>query len=234
MLDFSRFKCLSFDCYGTLIDWESGMLPVLHRMLRAHGAEASDAQLLNEYAELEADAEAGEYQPYRTILRNVMLGFARRHGFTATQVEQESLAASLPDWPPFPDTVAALQQLKRRFKLAIISNTDDDLFAGTARHLSVPFDFVITAQQVKSYKPSTRNFEEALRRLGIAKDRWLHVAQSLFHDIAPARSLGIATVWVKRRQGVAGFGATRSATATPEVAVTDLKELVSLVEKSAL
>jgi 2-haloacid dehalogenase len=233
MLDFARFQCLSFDCYGTLIDWESGMLPVIHRMLRAHDIETTDAQVLNEYAELEAEAEAGEYQPYRTILQKVMLGFARKHGFAATAAEQESLAASLPEWPPFPDTVAALQALKRRFKLAIISNTDDDLFAGTARHLGVPFDFVITAQQLKSYKPSTRNFEEALRRMGIAKDGWLHVAQSLFHDIAPARSLGISTVWVKRRQGVAGFGATRSATATPDLAVTDLKELVSLIEKPA-
>lgn len=127
----------------------------------------------------------------------------------------------------------ALRALKQRFRLAIISNTDDDLFAGTASHLHVPFDHVITAQQVRSYKPSIRNFDAALNKIGItnSKDKLLHVAQSLYHDIAPARSLGIATVWVKRRQGVGGFGATREASATPDLTVPDLKSLVDMIER---
>ena len=233
MLEFSRFECLSFDCYGTLIDWETGMLPSIQRVLRAHGLLAGHREVLDKYAQLEAEAESGDYKPYRSILRQVMQGFAREYGFAITEPEANSLAESLPDWPPFADTVAALRALKQRFKLAIISNTDDDLFAGTARRLEVPFDFIITAQQVGSYKPCTRNFEAALQKMAIPKERLLHVAQSLYHDVAPARALGIASVWVKRRQGIEGFGATRAASATPDLAVSDLKDLVEMMERGS-
>jgi 2-haloacid dehalogenase len=153
---------------------------------------------------------------------------AQRLSITLQEDEIDALSESLMKWPPFPDTVSALRRLKSRFKLAIVSNTDDDLFADTARLLEVPFDFVITAEQACSYKPSHHNFELALERIGLPKQKILHCAQSLFHDIVPAKELGIANVWVNRRAGRERPGATASAHATPDVTVTSLEELAAL------
>jgi 2-haloacid dehalogenase len=147
--------------------------------------------------------------------------------FTLTSSELECLVRTLPDWPPFSDTVEALKVLKQRFKLGVISNIDDDLFAETAKRLEVEFDWVITAQQIKTYKPSLNNFKVALQKIGVPSEKILHVAQSLYHDIAPAKTLGLAAVWVNRRKGKQGFGATPAAKADPDLEVADLKELVS-------
>ena len=133
-------------------------------------------------------------------------------------------------WKPFPDTVAALKKLKSRYKLAIISNTDDDLFADTARLLEVSFDWVITAQQAGSYKPSHHNFKLALERIALPPEQVLHVAQSIYHDIVPARELGLATVWVNRRAGKHGEGATKAAQGQPDLEVPDLKTLAEMAE----
>jgi 2-haloacid dehalogenase len=207
-MDFSRFECLTFDCYGTLVDWESGILASLRPVLRAHGLYRSDDGILALYAELESAAERGAFKRYREVLREVMRGFGVRLGFQTTDQEIDSLPNSVATWPPFPDTVAALHKLKQRFRLAIVSNVDDELFAGSASRLKVPFDFVITAQQVGSYKPSLNNFNRALERIGLPRERVCHVAQSLYHDIAPARQLGLTTVWINRRHGRSGSGAT--------------------------
>ncbi len=137
-LDFSRFQAITFDCYGTLIDWETGILGAIRPILLSHGAELNDPEILRLYSELEAEAESSHYQPYREILRDVVRGFGNRLGFHATDVEQQSLPNSLANWKPFPDTVAALRQLKTRFKLGIISNVDDDLFSASARRLEIP------------------------------------------------------------------------------------------------
>ena len=228
MLDFRRFRVLTFDCYGTLIDWESGMLEALRPLLRAHGESLTDEQALELYGELEAEAEAGEYQPYRKILEAVVRGFGERLGFEPSAQEAESLPESLKNWKPFPDTVAALKRLKTRYKLAIVSNTDDDLFADTARLLEVPFDWVITAQQAGSYKPSHRNFKLALERVGLPPEQVLHCAQSIYHDVIPARELRLATVWVNRRAGKMGKGATKTAQGRPDLEVPDLKTLAEL------
>ena len=228
MLDFRRFRVLTFDCYGTLIDWESGMLEALRPLLRAHGESLTDEQALELYGELEAEAEAGEYQPYRKILEAVVRGFGERLGFEPSAQEAESLPESLKNWKPFPDTVAALKRLKTRYKLAIVSNTDDDLFADTARLLEVPFDWVITAQQAASYKPSHRNFKLALERVGLPPEQVLHCAQSIYHDVIPARELRLATVWVNRRAGKMGKGATKTAQGRPDLEVPDLKTLAEL------
>jgi len=227
MLDFRRFRVLAFDCYGTLIDWESGILAALGPLLAAHGKSLADDKLLELFGELEAEAEAGEYQSYRKILESVARGFSRRLSFEASEEEARSLPESLKNWPPFPDTVAALGKLKTRYKLAIVSNTDDDLFAQTARLLEVPFDWVITAQQAGSYKPSHTNFKLALERIALPPDQVLHCAQSIYHDIVPARELGLATVWVNRR-GAKGGGATKEASGRPDVEVPDLKTLAEL------
>ncbi len=232
MLDFSRFQVLTFDCYGTLINWEAGILGAVRPLLAAHGQQPTDSEILELYSELEPAAQGGEYLRYREVLRAVVQGFGRRLGFAVSPAEADSLPDSLPDWKPFPDTVEALGRLKRRYQLAVVSNIDDDLFAHTAKHLQVSFDHVITAQQCRSYKPSLNNFRTAMARIGVPPDRILHVAQSLFHDVVPARSLGLATVWVNRRNLRAGATATRSADVRPDLEVPDLKTLADLVDRS--
>ncbi|HEU5423551.1 MAG TPA: haloacid dehalogenase type II [Nitrolancea sp.] len=229
-LDLRDFDVLTFDCYGTLIDWESGILAALRPLLTRHGVALSDDQVLEQFGALESHAELPPYRSYREVLARVVDGFGQQHGFTPTPDERAALAGSVPDWPAFPDTTAALKSLARQYKLAILSNVDDDLFAGSARRLGVDFAAVVTAQQVGSYKPDPRNFARAIERVGVSRARLLHVAQSLFHDIAPAKAAGLATVWVNRRHDRPGFGATPPASAEPDLEVPDLATLARLVE----
>jgi 2-haloacid dehalogenase len=225
MLDFSRFEVVSFDCYGTLIDWETGIFSALRPILTAHGKTLTDAQLLELYGELEAKAEQGDFRPYREVLQAVVRGFGAQFGFAPSEDEIRALPESLARWQPFPDTVEALRELKNRYRLAIISNVDDDLFAATAPKLGVKFDHIITAQQGRAYKPSPAIFKLAQERIGVAADRWLHVAQSVYHDVVPARSLGIATVWVNRPSPRAGVGAVKAAAGAPDLEVSSLATL---------
>jgi 2-haloacid dehalogenase len=229
MLDLDRYEYLTFDCYGTLIDWERGILTALHPLLQRHGVTISDDELLERYGDLEAAAEHGEYRPYREILALVVDGLAKHYGFTPAPGERESLAASVGEWPPFADTVEGLRALASRHKLVILSNIDDELFALSAKRLQVPFAAVITAQQVGSYKPNHGHFRVALERLGVPQERILHVAQSLFHDIVPAKEMGFTTVWVNRRHDRPGFGATPPASAKPDLEVPDLRTLAGMV-----
>ena len=228
-MDLTRFEALTFDCYGTLIDWERGILTALRPWTRRHGVACDDDYLLGRYAAAEAAAETGAWRPYREVLGTVLETLARDLGARCDPEERDLLARSVGDWPPFPDTVAALASLSKRYRLAIVSNIDDALFVETAnRQLKTRFDQVITAEQVRSYKPAPAHFHEALKRLGLDRSKVLHVAQSLYHDIAPARALGLATVWVNRRAGRAGSGATPPAEAKPDLEVFDLKSLVPL------
>ena len=227
-MDFSRFTTISFDCYGTLIDWESGILPVLRAMLARHERNLDNAAILELYGEFEAEAEAGPYQNYGKVLQSVVRAFGERLNFEATPDEIRALPESVPSWPPFPDTVAALLQLKKRFQLAVISNIDDELFAATRKHLEVEFDAVITAEQARSYKPAIHNFDLALRTLALPPERLLHAAQSIYHDVVPAQSLGISTVWVNRRSARPGIGAVRAAVGRPDLVVPDLATLAAL------
>ncbi len=231
MLDFTRFEILTFDCYGTLIDWESGILPALHSILSAHQETAADATLLKLYGDFEQSAQQGPFQPYREVLAEVVRRFGAEFGFTPTVDQQQSLPNSLATWKPWPDTVTALRQLKTRFRLAVVSNIDDDLFAATRPQLGVELDAVITAQQAHAYKPSLRMFELALSRVHAPAHRVLHVAQSIYHDVIPAQSLGLATVWVNRPSARPGVGAVKSAQATPDLTVSSLQELAEVVEK---
>jgi 2-haloacid dehalogenase len=187
-----------------------------------------DAEILRLYGEIEAEEEAGPYRPYKEILRAVVRGFGTRMGFSPSDSEQQSLPDSLPNWKPFPDTVAALHRLKQKFKLGIISNIDDDLFAATAPQLEVPFDYVITAAQARAYKPFLEIFNLAERKIGQPRSEWLHAAQSVYHDVVPAKSLGIASAWVDRPSRNAGVGAVRAASEKPDVRVSSLKELAEL------
>ena len=231
-MDFSPFTTISFDCYGTLIDWESGILPVLRAVLANYGQSLPDAAILELYGEFEAEAESGPYRSYREVLESVVRAFAERFHFQASSSEIHSLHESVHSWLPFPDTVPALRELQRRYKLAVISNIDDDSFAETRKHLGVEFDGVITAEQARSYKPSLDNFRLALRKLALSPDRLLHAAQSVYHDVVPARSLGISTVWVNRRSARPGIGAVRASAALPSEQQADLEvpDLASLAK----
>jgi 2-haloacid dehalogenase len=228
MLDFSRFKILTFDCYGTLIDWESGIFSALRPILSAHGKSASDAALLELYGELEAKAEEGEFHCYRDVLQSVVRGFGERLGFSPYDDEVNSLPESLQGWLPFADTVRSLERLKTRFQLAVISNVDDDLFAASARRLQVKFDHVITAQQAGCYKPGMKIFNLALERIGIPPQHVLHCGQSIYHDVIPAQSLGISSVWVKRPSPRTGVGAVKAASGQPDLEVPNLETLANL------
>jgi len=227
MLDFSRFDWLSFDCYGTLIDWETGLLGYLRSLLHGKGCAVSDAQILALYSEFEPREQAGRYRSYREVLANVVRDFARELHFEVSDNEADGLAESIRDWKPFADAAAGLGRLHSRYKLAVLSNIDDDLFAYTAPKLRVPFDAVVTAQQVHSYKPSLNNFEALLRRIAIPRERLLHVAESLYHDVAPAHSLAVCTVWVNRRKGKA-TAASKLADAKPDLQVPDIGKLAEL------
>jgi 2-haloacid dehalogenase len=228
MIDFTRFEILTFDCYGTLINWEDGILTCLHQLLSAHQKNVEDATLLRFYGDFEARAEQGAYRPYREVLQSVVQQFGDEFDFTPNPGELSSLSESLPRWNPWPDTVAALQQLRRRFRLTIISNIDDDLFAFTRPKLQVEFDRVITAQQAQAYKPSRQIFELALRRINLPTGRILHVGQSMYHDVVPAQSLGLATVWVNRPSPRSGVGAVKAAEGTPDLQVLSMAELAAL------
>jgi 2-haloacid dehalogenase len=229
MLDFSQFEIITFDCYGTLINWEEGILRCLHRVLEAHGKDADDAAILQLYGDFEAEAERGAYCCYRDVLQSVVRQFGKQFGFAPTDRETASLPESLSSWEPWPDTVGALGELQKRFRLAIISNIDDDLFAATRPQLGVKFDRVITAQQAGAYKPSLKVFELALSRIGVPAHRVLHVGQSIFHDVLPAQSLGLATVWVNRPSPRAGVGAVKAAQGHADLEVGSVAELVSAV-----
>jgi 2-haloacid dehalogenase len=166
------------------------------------------------------------------VLQAVVRAFADRFRFQASSAEIRSLDESVQAWPPFSDTVAALGELRKRYQLVVISNIDDDLFAETRKRLDVDFSTVITAEQARSYKPSLNNFQMALRTLAISPDRLLHAAQSVYHDVVPARSLGISTVWVNRKSARPGIGAVRVSAAPtserqPDLEVPDLASLAA-------
>ena len=232
MLDFSRFEIFTFDCYGTLINWEAGILAALHRILSAHSKQLDDATLLQLYGDFEHRSEQGTFQPYREVLASVVRQFAIELKFTPTPEEVRSLPGSLATWQPWPDTVPALRRLKTRFRLAILSNVDDDLFAATRPKLAVDFDEVITAQQAQAYKPSLKLFELALARIQTPAHRVLHVGQSVYHDVIPAQSLGLSTVWVNRPSARPGVGAVKSAEAKPDLIVRSLEELAAMATQT--
>lgn len=218
-VDFAGIEALTFDCYGTLIDWEAGILAGLRGVLAPHGVAATDDELLEAYARAEANLEAGPYRRYREVLGEGLRRVTGEHGVEPTADEIAVFGGSVGKWPAFPDSPTALARLAKRFRLGVITNCDDDLFALSNRRLGVAFDWIVTAEQVGAYKPDLRNFEVALEQIDVPRDRILHVAQSLFHDHVPAKRLGLATAWIDRRRGRPGFGATPQAEAAPDLEV---------------
>jgi 2-haloacid dehalogenase len=220
--DFGRFDVLTFDCYGTLIDWETGIARALRTALGGPARDLDDEGLLAAFARHEAAAESGSYLPYREVLARTARAVASELDLAIGDDAAKAFGDSVGDWPAFPDSATALLMLQERFRLGVITNCDDDLFARSNARLGVKFDWVITAQQVGSYKPNPRNFEFALERIGLPRDRILHVAQSLFHDHVPAQRLGLSTAWINRRHGRSGSGATPPAEVTPDFEAPDM------------
>ena len=232
-LDYTRFEALTFDCYGTLIDWETGILAALRPILGRRGVEPPDDELLARFASSEAAAEAGPYERYREVLGLALDGIASSYGFEPEASERAAFGGSVGDWPAFPDSAAALARLHERFRLGVITNCDDDLFARSAERLATRFDWVVTAQQVGGYKPDPGNFEFAFEKIGLPRERILHVAQSLYHDHVPAKRLGLATVWIDRRAGRPGSGATPAAAeVTPDATFPDMASFAAAATRS--
>jgi 2-haloacid dehalogenase len=228
-LDYGAFDALTFDCYGTLIDWETGILAAL-RSVVPDLARVEGETLLDEYANAEAALEAGPYRRYRGIAGEAMSTVARAHGAEPTPDDVARLGGSVADWPAFADSHEALVRLKTGFRLGVLTNCDDDLFASSNTRLGVAFDWIVTAQQVGSYKPDERNFAALVTRLGadgVTQPRILHVAQSLFHDHAPAQRLGFRSVWIDRRHDRSGAGATPPAEARPDATFASMAEFAA-------
>ena len=199
------YDIITFDCYGTLIDWEAGISSAFARAAAAEARQLDRTQMLKAYAEIEPGVEAAPYRRYRDVLTETAQRVAERLGWPLSRERAHFLAESLPGWPAFADTNPALERLAAAgYSLGILSNIDDDLLAGTRRHFTVAFDLIVTAQQVGSYKPAHGHFTEARQRLG--DKRWLHAAQSYFHDVVPARAMGIPVAWINRKHETASDG----------------------------
>ena len=233
-LDLGEFSALTFDCYGTLIDWEAGILAALHPWAAAHRVEVGDEELLAAFGRAESRREAAQpTAPYPEILAGVLEDLAAELGATASPEEAAAFGDSVKDWPAFPDSAEALAYLQRHYRLVIVSNVDRASFGHSNAKLGVTFDAVVTADDAGAYKPAPNHFQLALAQLadkGVAKDQVLHVAQSLYHDHVPAKRLGLKTMWVNRRADrPEGGGATpASAPVTPDGEVPTLAALADL------
>jgi len=195
----SRVKLISFDCYGTLVDWKKGVLDALRPLFDDYFLDIDDEHIFGLFAEFDESLVTGEFMNYTDVLSEVMKHFAKRLNVNIQSSDIGLLAESLPSWPPFEDSVEALDELKSKgFRLAVISNVDRPLLDKTLDKMDVTFDVVVTSDEIGSYKPSGENFLEALRRFHLPADEIIHVAQSHFHDILPARDLGITAAWINR------------------------------------
>ncbi len=211
-MQLTDFKVLTFDCYGTLIDWESGIVTALQPLLLRAGRSPEREAVLTEFGQHETPLErANPIMGYRELLARVHDELATAWDVAPDAAESQRFGASVGAWPAFADTVASLRYLQQHYKLVILSNVDRNSFRGSNALLGVTFDAVYTAEDVGSYKPDPRNFVyliEHLAAIGIDKSAILHTAQSLFHDHAPANAAGLASAWIDRRYDVAGWGAT--------------------------
>jgi 2-haloacid dehalogenase len=235
----SDYDALSFDCYGTLIDWESGIAAVLMPWAHEHGIDLDADTLLERFAAAEArEEEQSPAARYPEILAATMRSIGEGLGEQVSEAECDRLARSVPDWPAFPDSGAALASLARHYRLIVLSNIDRESFAASNARLEVRFDAVVTAEDVGSYKPAQRNFEallDAASRLGVGRERLLHVAQSLFHDHVPAKRLGLRTAWIDRRGERTGWGATPppQAGVQPDWTFASMQEFAAACDRAA-
>ena len=232
MIDFSAYRVLTFDCYGTLIDWEKGISELVRPWLAKLDPLLPSDLLLSSFALMQAKFQ--QVRPvllYSDVMRRTWMDIEGTFGWPADPAHADAFARSVGSWPPFSDTVESLQYFERHYRLGILSNVDNSSLRSTLKLLQVPFAMTVTAEDAKTYKPSLTLFNKAIEKLddnGIARNEILHVAQSKHHDINPGRELGLTTVWVNRRHDKKGCGATLATEAEPHLTVTSLAELVSL------
>lgn len=214
-----KFDVVTFDCYGTLVDWDRGISEAFAAAAKQAGVTVAPRDVLKAYAAIEPVVETEEFRPYREVLATTAARVAAQFSWRLSPHQAGFLAESLPGWSLFPDTNPALTRLSRAgIRLGILSNVDDDLLTATRKHFAVGFDVVVTAQQVRSYKPALAHFQAARSRIG-TEARWLHAAQSYFHDVAPCKKLGIAVAWVNRK------GETAGSAGPPDLESRDLSRL---------
>jgi 2-haloacid dehalogenase len=215
-------EVLTFDCYGTLIDWELGAKGTLRALLAVKDSRADEEAFFQSWERAQRARIDGAYAPYRHIAADCFFEVSRSMQLPVTADDAAHFADSISTWPPFPDTVAALTSLKQHLKLGIISNIDDDILAGTRRQLGVEFDFLMTAQQARAYKPSPVVFEAALQLIGRPPDRIAHAAFGFEYDIAAAQAKSMRTILVKRQR------TAFPASPVPDLIVNNLAELAAL------
>ncbi|MGH9315607.1 MAG: HAD-IA family hydrolase [Thermoanaerobaculia bacterium] len=220
------YEVITFDCYGTLIDWDRGIGKAFAEACAREGLRLDPGEVLAAYAQIEPTVEARPYRGYREILTSTAMEVAARLGWPLKQDRAGFLAESLPSWPPFLDANPALRRLAAAgVRLGILSNVDEDLLAGSLRHLGTPFDLIVTAQQTRSYKPAHGHFLAARAKIGHGA-RWLHAAQSYLHDVAPARVLGIPVAWINRKRE------TAAVSGAPDLEFRNLTELADWIERA--
>ncbi len=217
----NQFKALSFDCYGTLIDWESGMIAGLESLINRLETPLSRDEILQAHAHHESSQQAQTpAMRYSDLLGVVYKRLAEEWGLAVSHGECVAYGQSVKDWPAFEDSVEALQYLKQHYKLIILSNIDNKSFAASNERLQVEFDAIYSAEDIGSYKPSMRNFDymsDKITGLGLENKDLLHTAESLFHDHVPANKHGLASCWIYRRHAQAGFGATMNPGEKPKI-----------------
>ena len=216
-------KVLTFDCYGTLIDWEGGMRASLESVVQRTGLPAPWETLTAKYIEVEMDVEAEPYRPYREVLQIALRRTFESYGFEINEQEQQAFVDSIRSWPPFAETQTVLESLIRKGKqLAILSNIDNDIIRESVQHIGVPFDWIISAEDVNSYKPAHGHWTRFLEISGVPKERILHVGASALHDIRPAKEIGFRSVWVNRTNEPSNL-------CEPDSMLSDLRKLPELV-----
>jgi 2-haloalkanoic acid dehalogenase type II len=223
-MSLTAYKALTFDCYGTLIDWETGMVEALRPLTSEIKRNITRNEILESHARHESSQQLyTPAKPYRELLSIVYKRLAEEWGVSVSYEACVAYGRSIKDWPAFPDSAAALHYLKRYFKLVILSNVDNESFSHSNRRLEVAFDAIYTAEDIGSYKPSARNFEymiEKLGSLGVTKEQVLHTAESMFHDHKPANEFKLKSCWIYRRHAQQGFGATMHPGDLPKVDYT--------------
>ena len=229
-----RFRAVTFDCYGTLIDWDTAIGLRLGAWAASRGVAATTGDLLGDFADAQrAEQTRTPFRPYRSVLANALRALGAKAGVSVHDSEAETFAATASSWPPFDDAVAALKALREQGRtLGVISNVDNDLFEGTRALLGDPFDIVVTAEDVQSYKPALPHFRAIRDRLaerGVGESAILHVARSKFHDIATANLLGWANCWVDRRRGMASPGVGLPCDAEPMWTTTGMTGVCALL-----
>jgi 2-haloacid dehalogenase len=238
LMKLNDFKVLTFDCYGTLIDWESGMVEALKPLVAKVGQTLTRDEILEAHARHESSQQLiTPAKRYSELLAVVSKRLAEEWGVAAAWNECLAYGRSIKDWPAFADSAEALKYLKQHYKLVILSNVDNESFSHSNKKLGAEFDGIFTAEDIGSYKPSPRNFEYMLEKLGargIAKEQILHTAESLFHDHAPANDFGLATCWIHRRHKQGGFGATVNPGKAPhtDFRFTSMAEMATAHQKA--